>query len=123
MKTICCFFSALFLSISLSSAYANTNFVTQNYYNQQRSSQVVVFRTTQRLKSRDGRQIYLRPNRVCELWDGDRLEVSTTYKLMDGEVRLLDERGNTVYKGSYVLSRDRQNIASLTIAGTTYYKM
>ncbi len=81
-----------------------------------------VFRATQRLKARDGRQIYLYSSGKCELWDGDRLVVSTIYRLLDGEVRLLDENGNTVYKGSYILSRDRQNLSSLTISGTTYYK-
>lgn len=59
----------------------------------------------------------------CELWDGDRLVVTATYRLQNGEVRLLDENGNTIYKGSYRLARDRRNISSLTLAGTTYYKM
>lgn len=81
-----------------------------------------VFRTTQRLKARDGRQIYLYSSGKCKLWDGDILVASTTYKLIDGEVMLLDEYGDIVCKGSYTLSRDRQNLASLTISGTTYYK-
>ena len=68
-------------------------------------SQNVVFRSTQRLKANDGRQI------------------TATYRLQNGEVRLLDENGNTIYKGSYRLARDRRNISSLTLAGTTYYKM
>ena len=79
-------------------------------------SQNVVFRSTQRLKANDGRQIYLYSSGKCELWDGDRLVVTATY-------RLLDENGNTIYKGSYRLARDRRNISSLTLAGTTYYKM
>ena len=86
-------------------------------------SQNVVFRSTQRLKANDGRQIYLYSSGKCELWDGDRLVVTATYRLQNGEVRLLDENGNTIYKGSYRLARDRRNISSLTLAGTTYYKM
>ena len=78
---------------------------------------------TQRLKANDGRQIYLYSSGKCELWDGDRLVVTATYRLQNGEVRLLDENGNTIYKGSYRLARDRRNISSLTLAGTTYYKM
>ena len=85
--------------------------------------QNVVFRSTQRLKANDGRQIYLYSSGKCELWDGDRLVVTATYRLQNGEVRLLDENGNTIYKGSYRLARDRRNISSLTLAGTTYYKM
>lgn len=82
----------------------------------------VVFRSTQRLRANDGRQIYLYPNGKCELWDGDRLVVTTTYTLQNGEVRLLDERGNAVYKGRYILARDK-NISSMTLAGTTYYRV
>ena len=82
-------------------------------------SQNVVFR----FKANDGRQIYLYSSGKCELWDGDRLVVTATYRLQNGEVRLLDENGNTIYKGSYRLARDRRNISSLTLAGTTYYKM
>ena len=78
---------------------------------------------SQRLKANDGRQIYLYSSGKCELWDGDRLVVTATYRLQNGEVRLLDENGNTIYKGSYRLARDRRNISSLTLAGTTYYKM
>lgn len=83
--------------------------------------QSVVFRTTQHLVSRDGREIYLYPSRKCELFDGDRLIATCTYRLQDGEVRLLDENGDTVYKGTYRLSNDRRNLSSLTLAGTTYY--
>lgn len=80
----------------------------------------VVFRSTQRLKSRDGRSIYLYRSGTCELFDGDRLIASCTYRLQNGEVRLLDERGNTVYKGTYRMKSDRLNLQSLTLAGTTY---
>ncbi|OUN70003.1 hypothetical protein B5G10_10955 [Barnesiella sp. An55] len=83
----------------------------------------VVFRSTQRLKARDGRQIYLFSNGKCELWDGDRLIVTTTYTLQDGEVRLLDEQGNAVYKGSYQLAKDGQHISTLTLSGTIYYRI
>lgn len=80
----------------------------------------IVFRQTQRLRSSDGREIYLYCNGRCELFDDGRLVVECTYKLSDGEIRLLDENGNTVYKGSYRLKSDRQNISNLTLAGTVY---
>lgn len=85
------------------------------------SGQNVVFRRNQRLRSNDGRSIYLYTNRTCELFDGDRLICTCTYRLQDGEVRLLDGNGNTVYKGSYQLKSDRQNLSSLTLSGTRYY--
>lgn len=83
----------------------------------------VVFRSTQKLKSDDGRQIYFYSNRSCELYDRDRLVVATTYKIKDGEVYLLDEYGQTVYKGTFRMSSDGRNLKSVTIAGTTYWKM
>ncbi|MBQ4632839.1 MAG: hypothetical protein IJ421_08515 [Prevotella sp.] len=82
----------------------------------------VVFRTTQKLRANDGREIYLYSNRICELYEGDRLVVKCTYRLQEGEVRLLDEYGNTVYKGTYRMTSDRRNVVSLRLGDTTYYK-
>lgn len=82
----------------------------------------VVFRNTQKLRANDGREIYLYSNRTCELFHGDRLEVKCTYRLQDGEVRLLDENGNTVYKGRYRMASDGRSLVSLTLAGTTFYR-
>ena len=87
-----------------------------------KDERVVVFRTTQYLKSKDGREIYLYPSRKCELFINGRLAVTCTYRLQDGELRLLDEYGDTVYKGSYILSRDRRTISSLKLGYTTYYR-
>ena len=84
------------------------------------AEQVVVFRSTQHLISRDGREIYLYPSRKCELFDNGKLIVTCTYRLQDGEVRLLDENNDTVYKGTYRLASDRRNIVSLTLAGTVF---
>lgn len=97
----------------VSTNMSETMVLTDNY---------VVFRSTQKLESRDGRSIYLYTNRTCELFDGDRLIVKCTYQLLDNEVRLLDENGDTVYKGTYRLTADRRNVSSLTLAGTTYYR-
>ena len=84
------------------------------------SDSEVVFRSNQRLRSRDGRSIYLYTSGRCELFDGDRLWCECTYTVQSGEVRLLDENGRTIYKGSY--STDSYgNLRNLTIAGTTYY--
>ena len=82
--------------------------------------QDVRFRSTQKLRSRDGREIYFYSNGRCEGYDGDRLQFSTTYSIYDDEVRLLDERGNTVYKGSITWRTRGQSLHSVTIAGTTY---
>ena len=80
----------------------------------------IVFRSTQRLRSEDGGSIYFYSSGRCELFYGDRLIVTCTYTLQYGEVRLLDENGSTVYKGSYRMKSDGRNLASVTIAGTTY---
>lgn len=90
---------------------------------EQSNGSSVVFRSTQKLKSSDGRQIYFYSSRRCELYDGDRLVVATTYRLQNGEVHLLDEYGQTVYKGTYRMSSDGRNLSSVTIAGTTYRKV
>ena len=93
-----------------------------SHYNSEKSfnlEQSVVFRSNQRLRSNDGRQIYLYTNRICELFDEGRLVAKCTYRVQNGEIRLLDERGETVYKGPYVLNRNG-NLQSISLAGTTY---
>lgn len=82
----------------------------------------VKFRSTQRLRSRDGYSIYLYTSGKCQMYAGDRLVAETTYDVYpNGEVRLYDENGRTLYKGSYRMKSDGQNLSSLTIQGTTYY--
>lgn len=81
----------------------------------------VVFRSTQKLKSCDGRRIYLYSNGQCELFDGDRLAVECTYAIRGNEVRLLDENGRTVYSGTFRYKSERRNLSSISLAGTTYY--
>ena len=86
------------------------------------ASQSVVFRSTQKLRSRDGYEIYFYSNRKCDGYnDSGRLMFSTTYRVANGEVFLLDENGRTVYKGRYRMKSDGRNLSSVTIAGTTYY--
>lgn len=85
------------------------------------SDQSVVFRSTQKLSSNDGRELYFYTNGMCDGYYGDRREFSCKYRLQDGEVRLLDEDGNTVYKGSYRMKSDRRNLSTVTIAGTVYW--
>lgn len=84
------------------------------------AAQNVRFRSTQKLRARDGREIYFYSSGKCEGYDGDRLQFSTTYSIYGDEVRLLDERGNTVYKGSITWRTRGQSLHSVTIAGTTY---
>lgn len=85
------------------------------------SAQNVRFRSTQKLRARDGREIYFYSSGKCEGYYGDRIEFSTTYTIYGDEVRLLDERGNTIYKGSCNWKIKGQTLSSVTIAGTTYY--
>lgn len=86
------------------------------------TAQNVRFRSTQRLRARDGREIYFYSSGKCEGYDGDRLMFSTTYTIYNSnEVRLLDERGYTVYKGSVSWKVKGQTLNSVTIAGTTYF--
>ena len=85
------------------------------------ADQGVVFRSTQKLRSNDGRELYFYTNGICEGYDGDYCEFACKYTLMSGEVRLLDENGRTVYKGSYRMKSDRRNLSNVTIAGTTYW--
>lgn len=82
----------------------------------------IVFRTTQKLKSRDGGEIYFYSSGKCEMYQNDRLVVSCTYTIDDNEVKLLDEKGNTVYKGRISWNNTKSYALSVTIAGTTYYK-
>lgn len=85
------------------------------------TQQTVVFRGIQKLRSNDGREIYFYPSGTCEGYYGDRLEFSCKYRLQSGEVRLLDENGNTVYKGTYRMKSDGRNLSNVSIAGTTYW--
>lgn len=82
----------------------------------------IVFRTTQKLKSRDGGEIYFYSSGKCEMYENDRCVVRCTYDLGDKDVYLLDEGGNTIYKGSISWNKSHSGINSVTIAGTTYYK-
>lgn len=84
------------------------------------AAQNAVFRSTQKLRSRDGRELYFYSSGKCEGYSGDRCEFTTTYRIQDNEVRLLDDRGNTLYKGSIVWKVKGQSLHSVTLAGTTY---
>lgn len=83
----------------------------------------IVFRSTQKLRARDGGEIYFYSNGKCEMYQNDRLVVSCTYTIGDNEVKLLDEYGNTVYKGRISWDKTKTKAMSVTIAGTTYYKV
>lgn len=110
---------ALFLIPMFGFAEVNT-LETETSITSASESRGVVFRSTQKLRSSDGRSIYLYSSGRCELFDGDRLVAECTYTLQNGEVRLLDENGRTVYKGTYRMKSDGRNLSSITLAGTTY---
>ncbi len=80
----------------------------------------VVFRQTQKLRSQDGREIYLFTNGKCELWNGDRKMTTCNYAILHNEIRIYG--GGVEYKGTIVLSSNKLTIASLTLQGTTYYQ-
>lgn len=113
--------STIFISaMMMLNAPADNTAVTTNEFVVESAAQGVVFRSTQRLRSSDGRSIYLYSSGRCELFDGDRLMANCRYNVQNGEVRLLDENGNTVYKGSYTMKSDRINLSTITIRGTVY---
>lgn len=115
------FITTFFVSaLMFINASSNTN---TSYYSPIREivTQSVVFRSTQKLRSSDGRELFFYTSGKCDGFDGDRREFSCKYTLSDGEVRLLDEKGNTVYKGTYRMKSDGQNLSNVTIAGTTYW--
>lgn len=85
------------------------------------AEQRVVFRQTQKLRARDGRMLYFYSNRKCEGFDGDRLIFVCEYTIQGNEVRLLDERGITVYKGTITWKVKGISLSSLTLNGDTYY--
>ncbi len=80
----------------------------------------VVFRSNQRVKSRDGRQIYLYTSGKCELYEGDRCTATLEYQVVGNEIRLILE-GKVLYKASFQYKSNRRDISSLTLSGTTYY--
>lgn len=84
----------------------------------------IVFRGLQKLRANDGGEIWFYQSGKCEMYYNDRLIVTCTYQVDGGAIKLLDENGNTVYKGSFTYSRDdRTKVAKVTIAGTTYYRV
>ncbi len=83
-------------------------------------SRQVVFRQTQKLRSRDGREIYLYTDRTCKMWEGDRNVATCNYRIVQNEIFIYGD--GVEYKGKFTLSSDRLSISSLTLGGTTYYK-
>lgn len=106
---------------SVSLCDAEVIMASNTSYSIAETQQSVVFRRTQRLRSNNGRSIYFYTNRKCEMYDGNRLVAEYTYTIQNGEVHLRDSDGITIHKGRYVMNRDRINLHSLSIAGTTYY--
>lgn len=80
---------------------------------------VIPFRGTQKMRANDGREIYFYANGKFEMYDGDRLVVSSTFRMSDGNVFLLDENGRTIYKGTYLAANNV--LKSVRIGGTSYY--
>lgn len=85
------------------------------------AEQKIVFRQTQKMRAGDGRMIYFYRNGKCEGFDGDRLIFVCDYLILGNEVRLLDERGVTVYKGTITWKVKGLSLASLTLNGDRYY--
>ena len=126
MKKNIAFVVTLFLGAILLSSFTTVIIKDNNVYTPaitvMDTQSNIVFRTTQKLKSRDGGEIYFYSSGKCEMYQNDRLVVSCTYTIDDNEVKLLDENGNTVYKGRISWNNTKSKALSVTIAGTTYYK-
>ena len=119
MKKFILFFCGMLMLVGSANAVDFTS-VKESIPSEQR---YVVFRTTQKMRANSGDEIYFYFNRTCKMYDSNgRLMVTCTYRISDGEVLLLDERGNEVYKGSYRMSSDRINLSWVKFAGVTYWK-
>lgn len=81
------------------------------------------FNVFRRFRSNDGREFYFYPEGKCEGFDNGRLMFTARYKIIQSikELRILDENGNTIYKGSYSLADTRKNYPyQITLGGTSY---
>lgn len=121
MKKVIIAVCALMFVPMLSMAEINmndTNFVAKSTI----ESNGVKFRTTQRLRAKDGGMIYFYASGKYQLWDGDRLVAEATYDVYpNNEIRLYARNGETLYKATYRTKSDGRNISYLTLQGTTYY--
>ncbi|MBO4613412.1 MAG: hypothetical protein J5671_09650 [Bacteroidaceae bacterium] len=120
MKKNIIFMVALFVGAMLFSSFTKNDCNSTPSTTELESQSNLVFRGTQRFRSNDGRELYCYTNSKCEMYDGDRLVVTCTYTYSGDEIRLLDENGNTVYKGSVYWNNSHSKPISITIAGTTY---
>lgn len=113
---------ALFTLVQINSnaEFLNTNTETTVTTNVQQRK--VVFRTTQKLRASNGRELYLYTSGRAE-WYGSngKLLGEYTYTLIDGEIFLYRD-GEREGKGSYTMKRDRLNLASVKLNGVIYYK-
>lgn len=114
----------LFIACSLLFCTATTMFaLPETRISYTKETQNIVFRTVQKMVARDGWEIQFYSNGTCKWFNDDGKHMLTCrYKLSYGELYLLDENGETVYKGSYVMSRDKINLSSVTFAGRSYYR-
>lgn len=90
---------------------------TSSYTNDERG---VRFRVNQRLKSVDGREIYLYTSGKVELYDNDRMIDECEYVINGNEIKLI-KYGRVLYKASFHYKSDRKTLQALQLAGTTYY--
>ena len=83
------------------------------------SSQGVRFRVNQRLRSNDGRELYLYTNGRAELYENDRMGDECEYQVYGNEIRLI-KWGSVAYKASFEYQSDRKTISWLRLQGTEF---
>ena len=113
--------STIFISaMMMLNAPADNTAVTTNEFVVESAAQGVVFRSTQRLRSDDGWSIYLSSSGRCEIFNGDYPILKCRYTLQYGEIRLLDEDGDLLYRCSYTKKSDGQNLSTVTFNGIVF---
>lgn len=85
------------------------------------SNSNIIFRSTQKVRSNDGYEMYFYSNGNCEMYNNNGRRILTcTYTFRGDEMFLLDENGDTVYKGSCTIKNGQ--LTYLNIAGQSYWK-
>ncbi len=104
-------------------AESTTNALTST---SQSSGRSVVFRSTQKLKSRDGWTAILEPSRQFVITDangGIRANCTYTISRSSSVVKLIDNFGNEAgFYCEYGMSRDGRNLSWITFNGRTFYR-
>ncbi len=80
-----------------------------------------VFRSTQYLKSSDGREIQFHTSGKCKMYDDNRLIAECTYSYNPQEKYVyIYADGVELYRAQVWMKKDGMNISQIKLAGTIY---